>query len=65
MCLYDRPVLLRGGDNYVVSALFLDQCQLVAVNGGQHAVEFLLSRRVCPCDREGDLSDLVYNSPAD
>ena len=65
MCFYDRPVLLRGGDNYVVRALFLGQYQLVVVNGGQHVVEFLGSRRVCACDRKGDLGDLVYEPPAD
>ena len=28
MCLNDRPVLLRGGDDQVVHALFLDQHHL-------------------------------------
>jgi hypothetical protein len=52
--------------NHVVHAPFLDQFRLVVVvNGGQKPVEFLQSRRVRPCDRNGDVSDLAHDPPAD
>jgi hypothetical protein len=66
MRLDDLPVLLHGGDDHVVHALFLDQFRpVVLVNGGQEPVEFLQSRRVRACDRKGDISDFVNDPPAD
>jgi hypothetical protein len=64
--LDDRPVLLHGSDNQVVHVPLLDQRHLVvAVNGGHELIEFFHGRRVRACDRKGDVSNLVQNTPAD
>jgi hypothetical protein len=46
--------------------LAFDQHHLVvAMNSGQELFEFLYGRRVRACDRNGDVSNLVHNTPAD